>query len=206
MEGSASRFGEGAVNIPLATIRTQDDLIEALRVAKALRGLSNDFCDQRAGLTRGHTDKVLGPTRAKNLSPMTLDTFLEVFAVELHMVVNIEAVKRMEARWEQRAPDRIRLEPNRISQKLVDRANPIVMRQNGKKGGIASVNQRSGSLVEQNRRAGHARARKMTRKERSELARKAGLASAASKAARRREQLQHTLDVGGPASPATEAR
>ena len=35
MEGSAGRFGEGAVSqVPIATIRTQDDLIEALQHQK----------------------------------------------------------------------------------------------------------------------------------------------------------------------------
>lgn len=75
--------------------------------------------------------------------------------------------------------------------KLIERAEPYVMRQNGKKGGLASVNQRSASLVAQCRHAGKARARKMTRKERSELARKAGLASAASKAAKKAARMEY---------------
>lgn len=167
----------------IATIRCTDDLVEALRAIKAKLELSNDFVDAVGGLTRGHTDKVLGPTRAKNISPMTLDTFLEVFAVELHMVVNLDAVKRMEARWEQITPDRIRLTANRISVKLLARANPIIMRENGRKGGIARVCQQGASLADNCRRAGRARMRKLTKKERSALARKGGIA----KAAKRRE-------------------
>jgi hypothetical protein len=60
---------------PLAVIRSHSDLIEAFRAAKAMRGLSNNFCDARGGLTSGHTDKALGPAPVKGLSPMLFDTF-----------------------------------------------------------------------------------------------------------------------------------
>jgi hypothetical protein len=125
------------MNIPLATIRTQDDLIEALRVAKALRGLSNDFCDQRAGLTRGHTDKVLGPTRAKSLSPMVFDLLMEIFAVELILVPNPEAEARMKPRWEDRDTSNVRTGEHRVSKHVIERAKHHVMKASGELGAIA---------------------------------------------------------------------
>src|SRR6185295_9825171 len=97
----------------IAVIRTQDDLVEAYRKIKELRCLSNDWCDAIGGLTRGHTDKVLGRSRQKNLSPMTQALFSELFAVEFHMVVDLEAAKRMESRWEQRDSSNVRIDAKR---------------------------------------------------------------------------------------------
>jgi hypothetical protein len=124
------------MNIPLATIRTQDDLIEALRVAKALRGLSNDFCDQRAGLTRGHVDKVLGPTRAKSLSPMVLDLLLEIFAVQLILVANPDAEARMKPRWEDRDTSNVRTGEHRVSKHVIERARHHVLKASGELGAV----------------------------------------------------------------------
>jgi hypothetical protein len=116
------------MNAPIATARTQDDLIEALRLAKGQRGLSNEFCDERGGLTRGHTDKVLGPTRAKSLSPMTLDLFLELFAVQILLVPNPEAEERMRERWEGRDTSNVRTGSNKVSKQVIERAKPHVLR------------------------------------------------------------------------------
>ncbi len=113
---------------PIAVIRTHADLLDALRTAKAMRGLSNDFCDDRGGLTRGHTDKALGPSQVKTLSPMLLETFLTLFAVKLVLVPDPEAEAEMRPRWEGRLQSNVRVEPNRVSQKLIERARPHVMR------------------------------------------------------------------------------
>lgn len=135
----------GDMNIPLAVIRTQDDLIEALRVAKAHRGLSNDFCDQRAGLTRGHTDKVLGPTRAKSLSPMVFDLLAEIFAVQFIMVIDIEVEARMKPKWEGRDSSNVRTGEHRVSKYVIERAKPHVIKDMAKAGGMASGAIRTGS-------------------------------------------------------------
>lgn len=119
---------------PLA-IRSTEDLLEAFAARKAELELSNDFVDEVGGLTRGHCDKVLGPTRAKRLSPMTLDLFLEVFALEIVVRPNAEAMARMETRWEQRKPDRVRIEPNRVSRRILRRAGPLIFKEMGKIGG-----------------------------------------------------------------------
>lgn len=130
---------------PIATIRTHDDLIEALRAAKVMRGLSNDFCDERGGLTRGHTDKVLGPTRAKSLSPMIFDLLTEIFAVQFVMVPNPEAEARMKPRWEERDTSNVRISSHRVSQAVLERAKPHVIRDLAKAGGKASGAMRTGS-------------------------------------------------------------
>lgn len=53
---------------PPAVIRTQADMLDVMRTARTYRDLSNELCHERCGLTRGHVDKVLGPTEAKRRS------------------------------------------------------------------------------------------------------------------------------------------
>lgn len=118
---------------PLATIRSYDDLVAAFRARKAEIGLSNNDCDTLGGLTTGHTDKLLGPTRSKKLGPFTFDVFSEMFAVEFIMVPNPDAVRRMEARWERRVEQAVRLNANRVSMQLKKRALPEIMRDLSKK-------------------------------------------------------------------------
>lgn len=126
-------------------IRTQDDLIEAFRAVKDRLGLSNTWCDEVGGFTRGQTDKVLGPTRAKGLSPMLLQTYCSLFAVKLEMVVDLEQAKVMEARWDGRDTSQVRMDTGRISKKLVERAKPVVMKHLAAAGGKASGAMRTGS-------------------------------------------------------------
>lgn len=133
------------MNAPIATIRCHDDLIEALRTAKGQRGLSNDFCDERGGLTRGHTDKILGPARAKSLSPMTFDLFLEMFAVQILLVPNLEAEQRMRERWEGRDVSNVRTGAHRVSKAVLERAKPHVLKDFAMTGALASGSKRTGS-------------------------------------------------------------
>lgn len=160
----------------VAVIRTSDDMVEAMRTIKARLSLSNAFCDAIGGLTTGHTDKVLGPTRSKNLSPMLFDMFCELFAVEFHMVLNMDAVKRMEARWEGRETRNVRLDANRVSKALLDRAKPHIMRASGALGAAArnavlTAEQRSSIARKAARKSG--RLNGLTPEQRSTIARKA---------------------------------
>jgi hypothetical protein len=120
----------------IATVRSSEDMVDALRAIKTLLGLSNEFCDQIGGLSSGHTDKILGPTRAKNLGPMTFDLFCELFAVEFRMHINIDAAKRMAERWEGREMRNVRIEPNRVSKVLLQRAKSHVLKASGQIGGM----------------------------------------------------------------------
>lgn len=159
----------------IAVIRTQDDLIEALRKAKDMLGLSNQWCDAVGGLTAGHTDKVIGPSRTKSLSQMTFDLFCEMFAVELHMVVNMDAVQRMAARWEGRNASNVRVESNRVSAGLLERAKPHIL--------MASA-----------KHANAVRNEMLTREHRSKIARKAARA----RWRKKRERERSTASSPGP--------
>lgn len=152
---------------PLATVTGHESMVEAFRVAKERLGLSNDFCDDIGGLTKGHTDKILGPTRVKNLGPMTLDLFCELFAVQFIMVPNIDAAKRMETRWEGRQSSHVRLEPVRVSKAIIERAKPHVFSQHMKKANAArnsvlSSEQRS-AIASKAAKAMHRKRRKRAR-------------------------------------------
>lgn len=152
---------------PLATVTGHESMIEALRVAKERLGLSNEFCDDIGGLTRGHTDKILGPTRVKNLGPMTMDLFCEMFAVQFVMVPNIDAARRMETRWEGRESSHVRVDPVRISKAIIARAKSHVLKASGSAGGKAAQAMRSAShRSELGRKAARIRWRNQRKRER----------------------------------------
>lgn len=129
----------------IAEIRTHDDLIEALRAAKDMRGLSNRWCDEIGDLTTGQTDKVLGPTRAKGLSRFLFSMYHTMFAVKLVMVIDDQAEARMAPKWEGRDQSNVRIDSGRVSKSLVERAKPLVLKDFAKAGGTASGAMRTGS-------------------------------------------------------------
>jgi hypothetical protein len=124
----------------VAVVRKHADLIEVFRLMKERLQLTNEFCDDVGGLTKGHTDKILGPSEAKNIGPVTFDLFCEMFAVEFHVRVDLDATKRMESVWEGRERP---LYPNarvkRISKKLIERAKPHVFREMGQRSAPARM-------------------------------------------------------------------
>lgn len=142
----------------IAIVRRHQDIADVFRLMKERLGLTNEFCDDAGGLTKGHTDKILGPSESKSWGPTTFDLFCEMFAVEFHARIDLGAAKRMEAVWEGRArplyPDS---KTKRISKKLIERAKPYVI--------LASV-----------KHANAARNAMLSREHRSKIARKAAKA------------------------------
>lgn len=118
----------------IAVVRRHQDITEVFRVMKDRLGLTNEFCDAVGGLTSGHTDKILGPSELKNWGPTTFDLFCEMFAIEFHVRVDMDAVKRMEAMWEARVKPRALPQPAKLSDKLLKRVTPHVAQAIGKKG------------------------------------------------------------------------
>jgi hypothetical protein len=116
---------------PLATIHNQEEMLDALRMARVMRGLSNDFCDERGGLTRGHVDKVLGPSQAKPLSGMVFDTLTALFAVKFIMVRDLEAEALMEPKWEGRDTSNVRTGEHRVGKYVLERARPKLLQEFG---------------------------------------------------------------------------
>jgi len=114
---------------PLATVTGHESMVEAFRIAKEMRNLSNEFCDEAGDFAGGQTDKVLGPTRSKNLGPITIDEFCKMFAVKFIMVRDIESEACMKDVWEGRQTSHVRRNAHRISKQLIDRAKPFIYRE-----------------------------------------------------------------------------
>jgi hypothetical protein len=117
------------LNVPLAheviaVVRTHDDLAEAFRKIKDVLGLSDAFCDEIGGLTVGHTNKCLGPTGYKNIGATPFGIFCEMFGVEFRMVINLEAVRRMEARWKGGTTTAFELKTGAQAKSSSNAANP----------------------------------------------------------------------------------
>lgn len=124
---------------PIAVITGHESMVEAFRIAKDLRNLSNQFCDDAGDFTDGQTDKVLGPTGTKNLGQVTIDEFMKMFAVKFVMVRDLDAEACMKDVWEGRQSSHVRRDTKRLSKALVERAKPIIFSENGKRGGLARM-------------------------------------------------------------------
>ena len=116
--------------------RSHDELIQVMAERKSALGLSNEFLDNTIPLSDGHTDKVLGPSRERGLSQLTLDGMLAALALRLVIVEDPEQAARMRPRWEGR--DHRQLRPAaRIGKSMIARARPHVIRELGRSGGQA---------------------------------------------------------------------
>lgn len=127
----------------IATISSYPELVDAFRTIKARLGLSNKWCDDVCDIADGHTDKVLGPTQAKNITPILFSMFCQVFAVRFRMEVDPAAVRKMEAEWQKREEGKVAFPEWRISKKLVKKAKPLVMKETGQLGGMVTAYMRT---------------------------------------------------------------
>lgn len=129
----------------IATIRSQDDLIEALRAAKELRNLSFKTLDDLGGFTQGHMERVIGPRREKGMSPFVMQMLCSLLAVKLEMVFDPDQATKMVATWEGRNTSNVRIEKGRVSKSLLERAKPHVLKDFAMAGARASGSKRTGS-------------------------------------------------------------
>jgi hypothetical protein len=116
-------------------IRCSDDMVEAFRARKAQRGLSNGTVEAQLLWADGMCDKYLGPSRTLQLTAAVIEDFMTLFGVELVMRVNPELEAKMLERLERRDERAVR-SPKRISQKLLELAQPIIQQKLGRAGGL----------------------------------------------------------------------
>lgn len=122
------------VTDPIAIIRRHQDVTDVFRLMKDRLGLTNEFCDDVGGLTKGHTDKILGPSQSKTWGPSTFDLFCEMFAIEFHVHVDLAAAQRMADVWEKRKrPVFENAKIGRVSKKLIEAAKPFIFSEMGKR-------------------------------------------------------------------------
>lgn len=113
----------------IAVVRRHQDFVEVFRLMKERLGLTNEFIDNAGGLTKGHADKILGPSSTRGPGPTTFDLFCELFAIEFRVHIDDAALKRMEQVWEGRKRPVEYSENSRISVKLIEKAKPHVFRE-----------------------------------------------------------------------------
>jgi|SRR6516162_2352183 len=123
----------------LIEARSHDELVDAMRARKESLGLSNAFVDDLIMLAGGHCDKLLGPARKRGLSPFTMDAMLSALALKLIVVEDIEQAARMQSRWDSRDARQVRspVRTAAIGAAMVRRARPAVIRELGRRGGVA---------------------------------------------------------------------
>lgn len=160
----------------IAVVRRHDDVTEVFRMMKERLGLTNVFIDDTGKFKEGWTDKVLGPSEAKNWGPKTFDAFCEIFAIEFHVRVNMHAVKRMADIWEGRKRAIEIGENSRISKKLIEKAKPHVFKACGalgaaKRNALLTPEQRMKIAKKATRKS--SRSKRLPADRRSEIARNA---------------------------------
>lgn len=139
----------------LARITCYNGLIEAFRARKAALRLSDEVLDELAGLTRGHTSKVLGASRGRGIGAVVLEGYLTALAIDLVMVENPDKLAELE--YAQRNERTIHKRAYRLSKQAMAHARNLIYAEFGSRGGKA-------------------RARNLTAEQRSEIARAAALA------------------------------
>jgi transcriptional regulator with XRE-family HTH domain len=87
---------------PSISVRNYSDLIVAIRAVKEFLGLSNETLEEIAGLTRGHVDKILGPSREKRIGHQTLPLILGALGIRLRVEVDPEQARCVASRWVKR--------------------------------------------------------------------------------------------------------
>lgn len=165
---------------PTCSFSDYAGMVDALRTIKDHLQLSNSVVDRLCNFADGQTDKLLGPSAVRKFGPLTFNAMLWALAVKVEITVDMERVREMQGFWESRFAPNFRPGGTTISKQLVLRAKPLVMRDFARSGGLARANQPASKLA--SRKGGKMRMRKLSRKQRIELARKAGLASAAKRA------------------------
>ena len=124
---------------PLVVIRDHAELADALATLKNYRGLSNETLEELCGFTRGHIDKMLGPSREKSIGKASLKFLLLGLAGRLVLELDPDQEQLMRSRWEGRNAKQIRANAHRVSIAIVRRVTPIIFAELSRKAAIARL-------------------------------------------------------------------
>ena len=80
--------------IPIAAVRSADDLRVLFRKRIASLGITYETADTIAGLPAGYTAKLLGPTPRRRFGPVSLEALLGATGIKLLAVEDAEALAR----------------------------------------------------------------------------------------------------------------
>ena len=86
-----------------APIRDMAGLVEAVRLAKIERAISDQTLEAIAGMANGSVAKYLGPEPTKNLGPVSAILILGALGKGLAVVDDPEQMERVQGRWVKRS-------------------------------------------------------------------------------------------------------
>lgn len=124
-------------DFPAIAFTNYAGLVECFAQAKNHRNVPNLQSEQMFGLSPGHIEKILN--HKKNLGPLTLDAFCELFAVQFVMQPNPDAEARMKPRWSGRRLDQVRWHAKPLSSRQIETAKSLLAKRNGKRGARARM-------------------------------------------------------------------
>jgi hypothetical protein len=151
--------------IGLRLIRCYDEKVEGYALRKEQLGLSNANLESICNMAAGVVDKLLGPSRSKGVGATADDEFMKGLAVDFIMVASPEKLKMIEAEYESRVATNVRA-PRRVAKSAVRR----VMKELARKSVLAML--ASGKQARASK-GGNARAKKLSKEQRSAIARAA---------------------------------
>lgn len=116
------------MSAPTIAFHDYAGMVDAFRSIKDHLGLSNEALDELCNFTKGHTDKLLGPTGTRGFGPLTLNAMLWALAVKVEITVDTERAAEMVPVWEKRFAPNVRQHASVVSKVLVARAKPLVLK------------------------------------------------------------------------------
>lgn len=85
-----------------APIRSQSELLDAIRARRDELNISHETIDNIAGFQAGYTSKLLCDPPMKNPGPMSLGALLGALGMALMPVSDPDSIAKVEKRWQKR--------------------------------------------------------------------------------------------------------
>jgi hypothetical protein len=120
-----------------APIRSQAELLDAIRARRDALNISHETIDGIAGLQSGYTSKLLAPVPIKNLGPMSMGPLLGALGVALVLIEDEALVAKVRGRWiKRKRPQKLPVLASGLSiTEIDDETRRNYMRMIGSKGG-----------------------------------------------------------------------
>jgi hypothetical protein len=93
-------------DMPIAEVTSYEGLIAAIRRRMAQLDGTFESLDDLAGLTRGHSQKLLATTPRRFLGSITFGVILQALGLKLVLIADVEQLERVRHRLVSRHPDR----------------------------------------------------------------------------------------------------
>jgi hypothetical protein len=132
---------------PIGTFHDYQSFVALLRARKAELGLSDLALDDAAGLTGGHSGKLLGPAQVKGIGRQTLTALLDALGLSGTLYADPAKVARIAGQWERRHENYAHTNGH-IGRAAIARARPAVLRDLARR---AASKRWAGSTPEQRR-------------------------------------------------------